>query len=309
MVLSSFGYSLLQRSSSSDELSAKDPDTLSSLEPLCAHCQRPLSDSHSTLPFWAIVISLLSLSLNCIIFLASSKLSDQCMDPMLSVTNDSIHLLRRPTPFIGFDNITRPVPPVQRELINFPQVIQQVNKDRPGFVYDDDPLRYMSRRGLVSPEERRVQATDKVSTLAQFRAIDYGMERCEIHVRFPINTSTAASSGRPFLLSVNRLESRIPINTKKLSYANKPTLVSTVAQIRVDPSSAKEEVHWWQRFDCPWDELFTFELACFGMERLGDGAEDCWVEWWQNREGEDPRSGMKNSPSILTRCTLLIKSS
>ncbi|KAK0441322.1 hypothetical protein EV421DRAFT_1667209, partial [Armillaria borealis] len=104
-----------------------------------------------------------------------------------------------------------------------------------------------------------------VSTLAQFRAIDYGMERCEIHVR-----------------------PESPINTKKLSYANRPALVSTVAQIRVDPSSAKEEVHWWQRFGCPWDELFTFELACFDMERLGDGAEDCWVEWWQNREGEDP---------------------
>ncbi|KAK0493279.1 hypothetical protein EDD18DRAFT_1078458 [Armillaria luteobubalina] len=154
----------------------------------------------------------------------------------------------------------------------------------------------MSRRGLVSPEERRVQATDKVSTLAQFRAIDYGMERCEIHVRFPINTTTAASSGRPFILSVNRLKSRIPIDTKKLSYASKPGLVSTISQIRVDPTRANEEVHWWQRFDCPWDELFTFELACFDVERLGDGGDDCRVEWWQNREGKDPRSGMNNFP-------------
>ncbi|KAK0478648.1 hypothetical protein EDD18DRAFT_1086904 [Armillaria luteobubalina] len=148
----------------------------------------------------------------------------------------------------------------------------------------------MSRWGLVSPEERPVQATDKVSTLAQFRAIDYGMERCEIHVRFPINTTTAALSGRPFILSVNRLESRIPIDTKKLSYASKPGLASTISQIRVDPMRANEEVHWWQWFDCPWDELFTFELACFDVERLGDGGDDCRVEWWQNREGKDPRS-------------------
>ncbi|KAK0473978.1 hypothetical protein IW261DRAFT_1656296 [Armillaria novae-zelandiae] len=141
----------------------------------------------------------------------------------------------------------------------------------------------MSRRGLVSPEERRVQTTDKVSTLAQFRIIDYGMERCELHVRFPINSTTAASSGHPFLLTVNRLESEIPLNTKTLSYRTKPALVSTLAQIRV---------HWWKRFDCRWDELITFQLACFDTERLGDAMDDCRVEWWQNREGKDPRSAI-----------------
>ncbi|SJL04983.1 uncharacterized protein ARMOST_08354 [Armillaria ostoyae] len=297
-MLNSLGYSLLQRSSSSDGLTAKDSDDSSpEHEPgtFCSQCRRSLSRSDSpfsTLPFWAIIVSLLCLSFNCLILLASSKFSNECADPMLSITNDNIHLLRRPTPFIGFDNITRPFPPVPRELINFPQVVQQINEERPGFVYDDDPLRYMSRRGLVSPEERRVQTTDKVSTLAQFRIIDYRMERCELHVRFPINSTTAASSGRPFLLTVNRLESGIPLNTKTLSYQTKPALVSTLAQIRVDPGRTQEEVHWWKRFDCRWDELITFQLACFDTERLGDAMGDCRVEWWQNREGKDPRSAM-----------------
>ncbi|PBK70020.1 hypothetical protein ARMSODRAFT_885206 [Armillaria solidipes] len=206
---------------------------------------------------------------------------------MLPIANDNIHLLRRPTPFIGFDNITRPFPPVPRELINFPQVVQQINEERPDFVYDDDPLRYMSRRGLVSPEERRV------STLAQFRIIDYGMERCELHVRFSINSTTATSSDHPFLLTVNRLESGIPLNTKTLSYRTKPALVSTLAQIRVDPGRTHEEVHWWKRFDCRWDDLITVQLACFDTERLGGAVGDCWVEWWQNREGKDPQSGKR----------------
>ncbi|PBK70041.1 hypothetical protein ARMSODRAFT_974543 [Armillaria solidipes] len=65
-------------------------------------------------------------------------------------------------------------------------------------------------------------------------------------------------------------------HSKKLSYANKPPFkVSPVAQIRVDPASTEEEVHWWQRF--------TLELACFDTETLGYGVEDCWVEWWQNK--------------------------
>ncbi|KAK0441328.1 hypothetical protein EV421DRAFT_1736795 [Armillaria borealis] len=77
-------------------------------------------------------------------------------------------------------------------------------------------------------------------------------------------------------------------HSKKLSYANKPPFkVSPVAQIRVDPASTEEEVHWWQRF--------TFELACFDTETLGYGVEDCWVEWWQNREGKDPWSAKLSS--------------
>ncbi|KAK0210115.1 hypothetical protein DFS33DRAFT_1450166 [Desarmillaria ectypa] len=144
---------------------------------------------------------------------------------MLSATNDNIHLLRRPTPFIDVENIA-----IRSTCIQG------------------------SSSASLKSYKCRIQVTNKVSALAQFRTINYGMESRLVW---------------PFLLSVNRLESRIPINTKSISYANKPGLVSTLAQIRVDPGSTKEEVHW-----------------------LGDGADDFWVEWWQNREGKDPWSAI-----------------
>ncbi|KAK0442543.1 hypothetical protein EV421DRAFT_1710642 [Armillaria borealis] len=113
----------------------------------------------------------------------------------------------------------------------------------------------MSKRGLVSPEEPRTQTTDKLvpwslylslplillihsvqlSTLAQFRTINYGMERRQLHVLLPVNSSTTASSGHPFSFIVNRLESRIPLNTKTLSYQARPALVSTLTLIHLDP--------------------------------------------------------------------------
>jgi len=160
-------YTPLVSSASSDDSLEVDEHTTkytaNGRHHLCARCdesvQRPLSFS---LSFWAIIVSLLSVCVNCAIFLASSNLP-ACVDPMKSVTHENIHLLRRPNPFIGMDNITRPVPPIHREFVNFPQVIQQVDAQQPKFVYDDDPLRYMSSRGLVSPEDRRVQVTPSVS--------------------------------------------------------------------------------------------------------------------------------------------------
>ncbi|KAI3598055.1 hypothetical protein WG66_009087 [Moniliophthora roreri] len=45
---------------------------------------------------------------------------------------------------------------------------------------------------------------------------------------------------------------------------------------------------WWQRFDCPWDQLLTFELACHAPDRLGD--DGCWLEWWRERQDKDSNS-------------------
>ncbi|KAH7869186.1 uncharacterized protein C8R40DRAFT_1000153, partial [Lentinula edodes] len=92
---------------------------------------------------------------------------------------------RRPTPFIGFDDIIRPYPPIHRELINFPQIIQRVDREDVNLVYDDDPFAFMTRKGRVSPETQVVEISSKVSTIVQFRAIDYGMEHCELCINYP----------------------------------------------------------------------------------------------------------------------------
>ncbi|PBK75075.1 hypothetical protein ARMSODRAFT_951146 [Armillaria solidipes] len=117
----------------------------------------------------------------------------------------------------------------------------------------------MGRRGLASPEEPRAQTTNKLvpwflylsfrvillihpvqlSTLAQFRIINYGMERCQLHAPLPINSSTTASSGHPFSFTVNCLEPRIPLNTKTLYYQTRPALVSTLTLIHLDPYGLK----------------------------------------------------------------------
>ncbi|KAF5339693.1 hypothetical protein D9758_014878 [Tetrapyrgos nigripes] len=286
--MSSAIYTPLKSSSSSEEL-CEDPQKTTLKPFLCSRCRGPISTKPS-LSFWAIAISLLSLVLNSLILLASSRVVHRCSDPMTEVTNDNIHLLRRPSPFIGFDTITRPVPVVERELINFPQIIQQVNKNQPYYVYDDDPLRYMSVEGLVSPESRQVQVTHQISTLVQFRVIDYGMEKCELHIEFPANSTTDAGS-HSFLIHINRLDSPIPLNTKTLTFATKPRAQVSLAPLRVNPRE-DTTVYWQQPFDCKWDELLTFELACDQSAEVGDSASDCWLEWWQDRRSATIPPGM-----------------
>ncbi|KAK0421524.1 hypothetical protein EV421DRAFT_1135186 [Armillaria borealis] len=143
----------------------------------------------------------------------------------------------------------------------------------------------MSRRGLASPEEPRAQTTDKLlSTLAQFRIINYGMERRQLLVPLPIKGSTTASSGHPFSFTVYRLEPRIPLNTKTLCHQTRPALISTLTLIHLDPHGLRtqEEVH------CligKWDNLLTFQLACFDTEMLGNEVGYFQVEWWQAEYG------------------------
>jgi len=70
--------------------------------------------------------------------------------------------LRRPSPFIGFDEISRPSPPTPRSLINYPMILALVNASNPGQVFDDDPKRHLTSTGSVSPEEKLLMITNSV---------------------------------------------------------------------------------------------------------------------------------------------------
>ena len=93
----------------------------------------------------------------------------------------------------------------------------------------------------------------------------------------------------PFIVSVYRLDST-RLDTKSLSYNTRPSRVTEVANIEV----ANEAVDWSRDFSCAWDELLTFEVACFAEDRSGydKQRERCSLEWWQNKESEDPQQGM-----------------
>ncbi len=105
---------------------------------------------------------------------------------------------------------------------------------------------------------------------------------CEIHLRFPLNTTVPPSS-EPFLVSLNRLDERVPLNTRTLSYNTRPKQTSSILKLNINPWE-DDEVHWWQKFACSWDELLVFELECSGEEKLGSNDGSCRLEWWQDKK-------------------------
>lgn len=113
----------------------------------------------------------------------------------------------------------------------------------------------------------------------QFRAIDYGMEDCEIHVTLP-----PASGSTQYIeaVSVYRLEVSSPLNLQTLSHSTAPRRAGKLADIR---AVAGEETHWYRKQSCALEELLSFELACPSDMPFGT---TCSLEWWQHKEETVP---------------------
>jgi hypothetical protein len=202
--------------------------------------------------------------------------------------------LRRPSQFMHFDEISRPVPAIARQFNNYPTLVTQVNSEDKTKVYAQDTRRYMSPLGSISLEEVRVMVTQAVSTVVQFRAMDYGMGICELHLSLPsmISSSGSAPSESHDVRSsgnfgLYRLESSVPLDASNLSYQTRPARVSKLADFPTHrmESSRLDSGTWLRNISCAMEETITVELACSDTEGL---SSNCAVEWWQDKGSLDP---------------------
>lgn len=129
----------------------------------------------------------------------------------------------------------------------------------------------------------------QTNTVAQFRVLDYGMERCELlfnvssaehlasesNPRVPFDRSFKASSA-PAYISVYRLASDIVLDPRSLSWSTKPDVVQFMGDYAVVEGAASHSMS----FPCASDSLQTFEFRCGGNGERDGG--DCRVEWWQD---------------------------
>ena len=115
--------------------------------------------------------------------------------------------------------------------------------------------------------------TSKVSTIGQFRAIDYGMEKCSLRLKAPQMNSTTVNiyiDGGNAMLDIWQLSTDKRL-TGKVSWDSKPPrnrLVSTV-----NLSYGKDITLY--DFRCVPGTFHTFEVACHGASCHVDGT------WWK----------------------------
>lgn len=126
----------------------------------------------------------------------------------------------------------------------------------------------------------------QISTVFQFRAVDWGMEICELRLSLPPTTiKHLILPAQSFPLSLYRLDSRTPIDITALSHRTRPSRLAKIADI---PLSYEEGTLSHRKFHCEMEEVLTFELSCSEVSQ--DSA--CFMEWWQDSVTDDPDPGM-----------------
>jgi len=221
-----------------------------------------------------IVCTLLNVALS--VFPAVLTPKKEVLQADTLITRQNIHHLRRPNQYIGFDEIPRPTPPVGRQLTTYPILLSLVDAASPDTVFDDHFAMKMVHSGTITPDDRRVSVTPTMSTIIQFRAIDWGMETCELHLDFPESFGQEGHSGS---LALYRVNSTIPLDTSSLSYNTRPPRITKLGNIALGNGI----VTWHRKFNCAMDEVLSFELSCLPLVESG-GDSNCFVEWVQIKD-------------------------
>ncbi|KAI0078580.1 hypothetical protein K474DRAFT_1641210 [Panus rudis PR-1116 ss-1] len=157
-------------------------------------------------------------------------------------------------------------------MINRPRVNAHVSKAEPNKVFPVDELREVTDAGRVSPPDRRLIVSGDVTTIAQFRVLDFGMERCQLAISLP---RLGQETSHPFVFQGNpdtgvrldvyelQADKKLPLEAAKLSWRSKPKRGQRVGTIVARPG-AEEKL---PEFPCKWGEHHAFEVTCAGGEK------------------------------------------
>ncbi|KZV66623.1 hypothetical protein PENSPDRAFT_688826 [Peniophora sp. CONT] len=123
----------------------------------------------------------------------------------------------------------------------------------------------LPHEGYASVQSRHLIATNEMSTVAQFRTLDWGMDNCTVDIVLPPATNEVTTLNQihaPSTLSLWLLDPSRELDVKKLSYATKPTRVSSLGQLTVSPGVSLSS----PAFACPRDAFPTVEVECVSAQ-------------------------------------------
>jgi len=202
--------------------------------------------------------------------------STAVVDPQLL----DVSTLDRPSVYVGLDKVKWSPERLQSipDVHNFPSLITQVSNSYPDKVFPMDARRSLNDRG-TSKDEQQVLITADVSTVVQFRILDYEMERCAVTFEIPDadeirnrHTDINLDMGGITKVQVWELDTNRELDARAVNKRSLPprkTLVDTL-QLKMGNATSTTE------FPCKARTLHTYELTC--------EAEDCRVMFWQDKD-------------------------
>jgi len=162
-------------------------------------------------------------------------------------------------------------------VINVPRAFAQVSSAEPNRMFTQWPIWWSSESGFVPFADLRVLVTPQVSTIAQFRVMDYGMENCSLTFRTPSPADQASQPATNVTISgfdtpdsaeidVWLLATDEKVDLNKLSWANKPSRDRQIGTLSLSPGT----IAALPGLSCRSGTYLVFELACT--------APDCFVD-------------------------------
>ena len=131
----------------------------------------------------------------------------------------------------------------------------------------------------MTPTRLILRFSLQVSTIVQYRTVDFGMEACELVLSIPElgapledHGSFAMHPGSRF--DVFRLAATHPVDPLTLTYRNKPARADKVATLEAHENQNQDIVT--HRFPCPSASLHVFEIAC-------TQGEECLLDVWSSQ--------------------------
>ncbi|KAG7098815.1 hypothetical protein E1B28_000720 [Marasmius oreades] len=166
--------------------------------------------------------------------------------------------LSRPSQFMGLEKINRTSDHLI-SVINYPFLVARIDEAHP-----HSPLLtgVESRKIVEGLEVRRVQIDRDISTVIQFRAIDWKLEKCTLHLNLP-NEDWGS-------IDIFRLGADTVLDSSRLSYATRPSVNEKLGNVDISITA-----NWSQPFHCLTDSIHTFLLVA--------AQPDTRVSWWQDK--------------------------
>ncbi|KAI0318248.1 hypothetical protein OF83DRAFT_1242529 [Amylostereum chailletii] len=217
--------------------------------------------------FWACIGAICSSALSVVLFASTT----------LFPPKPSAIPLRRPSQYIHMQSILQSSNFTYPPITNFPPIVMQIDTaDKQRAMHQDERGWYPSP-GSIYPDDRHIVISREHSSVAQFRHLDFGMERCVLTASLPFKTDTfdpTISLTSPSTIDVWILDQPhelSPYTPGTWDRAAKRTRKLATLTFSSDAQTSSDA------FRCPSAEFSTFELAC------AESQPDCRVDFWQDQ--------------------------
>jgi len=162
-------------------------------------------------------------------------------------------------------------------IVNHAHSIGLVSATEPQKVFRQNDTGWINPNyGFIPLENRRILVTSEISTVVQFRILDFGMESCSLAITIPRSNKdfgpmiTSSSQNRTVNLDIWALPTKRKLDLRTLSWTTRPQPRVYIGALAVTYDDSHTDQT--PRFACQSGSYQTFEIGC--------SSADCHMDIW-----------------------------